>query len=1254
MAKIFGNATTTPYPRPDWNQTDETKADYIRNKPTLGTGLSSNDYTDADKEKLDNMTKQMEDIETDISTKATALTDVASGVHIHLTNSEKTNLKGLNVCGQTTQNGTPTPDTPVALESIGDVNITSCGKNLIPFDKLKNKSSNEINVDVNADGTLHVYGTASANASIDYYEILTVLPGTYTLSGCPSGGSSSTYRLLGYFVDTKTNIYDEGAGKTHESTKKSKLTLGIRVYKGVSLDETFKPMLEVGNTVTEYTPYEGNKISLSTPNGLPGILVSSDGNYIDESGQQWMCDEVDFARGVYIKRVGVYEFTGDEKFQNQSASFPSDTTYLLYLPNGGFGRKSFGRFALNNDMCSRFINAHKNVQDAKDTTEEIFAFHATPANANYIYFRVFKTRFTSEKVTEEWKNMLKTWYTDGVPLTVSYCLEAPVEIPLTSEQIDAYKTLNTQNIITNISNDKGAYMTIKYNVDMQECIDNISKNVEKNTDLLSEINEKVPTVVQTTGDSETDVMSQKAVTEEIVQLKGAELFNGTPLANKLNKTITELRTLKNSVDESVSSLIQVQNSEGSTQEITIPSVGQHKSCFVRVGLHYGSARFTPSADDVFFDKKCRKDFSDVRFFDANGKMLKAQLGELVNLDLLEDRNIKNLVKVTSTGYIISYTDGISISKDNGLSHTLINNTRNVTENASAVYDRKSMFPVYVDNNDNIFAYAGGKLYKLYADSDYSQIKEVLDFSWTKDDGTIVYPDMTEHSMDADLNGNLIMGIYQDTADWHADVYASNDGGETWRLAWFNYNGGYQHVHHVHADKYSNKVYVGMDNARDYNGARIIVTEDGGSTFTDITDQISVRGKDYYPTYFGKDYRLGGAESHVMGNASIYRSEDDKILEGVAKGDANVRSFADFGDDSLIVCGSSSSAGVSENHILISYDQGKTWKSIFTKYQTPYKTSGIGYRQSYNARIYPGESEPCVLLRADQGYVPTYRMYKGGDNWYREAYILLEDTPEKDENINITVKTGYMMSYPYKCLQGREHDGLVYNVPLNEGIGNEISDSLGNVYKIDGFNYKWDNTDESVRYGDHMGSSALRPLIPSGGLKLEKGTKLNLGKIPKLNFNKNYTITFWANSDAKKMEENLYGKLNVSQAFDIGNISVYHRSIAIGIMDKNFKTYSDTIPRSNMSFGTLSMMYSKDYYFIALSVDEEGKCTAWVNGTVGSSRYDYNIESNTWINLSDGDFILGSDNYDTLGYLSDIKIYNRAMDEKEILELYRGW
>lgn len=42
MAKIIGNTTATPYPRPDWNQTDEARADYIKNKPEAATVIDEN------------------------------------------------------------------------------------------------------------------------------------------------------------------------------------------------------------------------------------------------------------------------------------------------------------------------------------------------------------------------------------------------------------------------------------------------------------------------------------------------------------------------------------------------------------------------------------------------------------------------------------------------------------------------------------------------------------------------------------------------------------------------------------------------------------------------------------------------------------------------------------------------------------------------------------------------------------------------------------------------------------------------------------------------------------------------------------------------------------------------------------------------------------------------------------------------------------------------------------------------------------
>lgn len=59
-------------------------------------------------------------------------------------------------------------------------------------------------------------------------------------------------------------------------------------------------------------------VSFSTPNGLPGIPVTSGGNYTDENGQQWICDEVDLGRGVYVQRVDKGAFDATKALTEQS------------------------------------------------------------------------------------------------------------------------------------------------------------------------------------------------------------------------------------------------------------------------------------------------------------------------------------------------------------------------------------------------------------------------------------------------------------------------------------------------------------------------------------------------------------------------------------------------------------------------------------------------------------------------------------------------------------------------------------------------------------------------------------------------------------------------------------------------------------------------------------------------------------------------------------------------------------------------
>ena len=64
---------------------------------------------------------------------------------------------------------------------------------------------------------------------------------------------------------------------------------------------------------------ERQTITLQTPNGLPGIPVTSGGNYTDQNGQQWVCDEVDLERRVKVQRVDKTCFDNTKTLAAQNA-----------------------------------------------------------------------------------------------------------------------------------------------------------------------------------------------------------------------------------------------------------------------------------------------------------------------------------------------------------------------------------------------------------------------------------------------------------------------------------------------------------------------------------------------------------------------------------------------------------------------------------------------------------------------------------------------------------------------------------------------------------------------------------------------------------------------------------------------------------------------------------------------------------------------------------------------------------------------
>ena len=184
------------------------------------------------------------------------------------------------------------------------------------------------------------------------------------------------------------------------------------------------------------------RLVISTPNGLPGIPVDSGGNYTDADGQQWVCDEVDFERGVRIQRERIYRFNGTEAWETWGVNHASEglTGFYHYLPY------------VNNDnskpACCTLLKQHFDLYGGKN-----IGFNCSPpSREQYIICGVKNDDLADvsndESAVQSWKNILA-----NKGMTAIFTLVAPVETPLSAEELAAYAALMSYDGTTIVATD---------------------------------------------------------------------------------------------------------------------------------------------------------------------------------------------------------------------------------------------------------------------------------------------------------------------------------------------------------------------------------------------------------------------------------------------------------------------------------------------------------------------------------------------------------------------------------------------------------------------------------------------------------------------------------------------------------------------------------------------------------------------------------------------------------------------------------
>lgn len=378
--------------------------------------------------------EQISQNKTDIAGLVEGMTDLAPAIHSTASGSvitandatEGRPFRGLRVFGKSTQDGTPSVENPVPIVNAGEggsITVEVTGRNLL-----------------------------KPNSHNTYYEFPLKANTVMTLmtNGKPSQGGNIKFSA----TDGSNVWFSINAGQTRVCKSiENKDVKGF--YNQLRVGGGLEYMFAVGDIKT-YTPYvEPQSLTLQTPNGLPGVPVSKDGNYTDADGQQWVCDEIDLERGKYVQRVNNFVLN-DKIYFNVDIGAKHENSILINI--SVTDASNLNTLGANSMLCDRLKACEWNIY----SIDEVSRGYTDGAN----YLRV-RLPISAGTEIEEIKN-----YLADKSFKILYIIATPIERDLTPEEIAAYKALRTYGPTTVVSNDVGAEMEVTYVADTKAYIDN--------------------------------------------------------------------------------------------------------------------------------------------------------------------------------------------------------------------------------------------------------------------------------------------------------------------------------------------------------------------------------------------------------------------------------------------------------------------------------------------------------------------------------------------------------------------------------------------------------------------------------------------------------------------------------------------------------------------------------------------------------------------------------------------------------------
>lgn len=398
------------------------------------------------------------------------LTGSTSGTVVSAEDAAAAPLCGLHIYGKSTQDGTPSPDNPVPIESVGDsgtITVKVTGKNLLNISKNTTLSAYGLTWTF-ADGRVTISGTVPENKQyprINLSELngsLTLPAGRYKMILLNHGEVDPSFlpKLLSpkFKNPTGKDAYlDSSKILTLDSNYTFDQLILSASLSGTEVDAAYEIMVvnvdTIGADPTSYEPYHEQLLTLSTSGGLPGIPVDSGGTYTDADGQQWVCDEVDLSRGVYVQRVQPMLISSIPKVEKVevSAGYRFESECLSY-ENPIIG---------NTMELYDFATYTKRVNVPEGSRAKWYAAAAD---------RVLRFICPDSESYDE--NSMREYLNSKCPLHGLAMLQNPIERPLTDDEITAYKALTTY-ALTTVVQAEGAYIALDYQRDVNIVIKNL-------------------------------------------------------------------------------------------------------------------------------------------------------------------------------------------------------------------------------------------------------------------------------------------------------------------------------------------------------------------------------------------------------------------------------------------------------------------------------------------------------------------------------------------------------------------------------------------------------------------------------------------------------------------------------------------------------------------------------------------------------------------------------------------------------------